>query len=187
MRIISMIVMLPIVWVTFIPGRAMAAPIVDTNETKINFKIQDNIKVTDGIAPADSDIRIPFNYKGYAPVRKKEDDRDKFLAKFAGRSEDIILPEGKFAIDASAYTAAADECGKNDGITASGLRVMENRTIACPPRFPFGTKIRIDGYGTFVCEDRGGAIKGNHVDIYMPTKAQAFAFGRKTLSAEIVD
>lgn len=95
------------------------------------------------------------------------------------------LPKGKFLINASAYTAAADECGKSDGITASGVRVMEKRTLACPPQYPFGTKISIESYGTYTCEDRGGAIKGNHFDIYMETKKQAFAFGRRNLLAEV--
>lgn len=95
------------------------------------------------------------------------------------------LPSGSFTINASAYTAAADECGKSDGITASGIKVHRG-TLACPPNFPFGTKIEIDGMGTFVCEDRGGAIKGNHVDIYMPTKKEAFAFGRRSLIASVV-
>lgn len=98
------------------------------------------------------------------------------------------LETGKrFAINASAYTAAADECGKNDGITASGLVVTENRTLACPPNLPFGAKIAIEGMGVYRCEDRGGAIKGNHIDIYMETKSEAFAFGRQHLEAEIVD
>ena len=93
----------------------------------------------------------------------------------------------KFTINASAYTAAADECGKSDGVTASGLKVAENRTLACPANFPFGAKLRIEGMGEYRCEDRGGAIKGNHIDIYMETKKEAFAFGRQHLEAEIVD
>lgn len=93
----------------------------------------------------------------------------------------------RFTINASAYTAAADECGKSDGITASGLMVAENRTLACPPSYPFGTKVAIDGMGIYRCEDRGGAIKGNKFDIYMETKGEAFAFGRQRLEAEIVD
>ncbi len=93
----------------------------------------------------------------------------------------------RFTINASAYTAAADECGKNDGITASGLKVEEQRTLACPPNYPFGAKIAIEGMGEFRCEDRGGAIKGNKFDIYMETKSEAFAFGRQFLEAEIID
>ena len=96
------------------------------------------------------------------------------------------LPSGNFTINASAYTAAADECGKSDGITASGRKVTEGRTLACPKGYTFGTKIAIDRMGTYVCEDRGGAIKGNHFDIYMQTKKQAFAFGRRNLLAQII-
>lgn len=97
-----------------------------------------------------------------------------------------MLPTEPFIINASAYTAAADECGKSDGITSSGLKVEEKRTLACPANFPFGTKIAIDGMGEFRCEDRGGAIKGNHIDIYMQTKAEAFAFGRRNLTATVI-
>ncbi|HWQ60370.1 MAG TPA: 3D domain-containing protein [Candidatus Fimivivens sp.] len=96
------------------------------------------------------------------------------------------LPQGKFEINASAYTASADECGKSNGVTASGIKVAANRTLACPPNYPFGAKVAIEGFGTFRCEDRGGAIKGNHFDIFMETKKEAFAFGRRHLIAEVV-
>lgn len=92
----------------------------------------------------------------------------------------------KFTVNASAYTAAADECGKSDGITASGLKVAEKRTLACPRELPFGTKLKIEGLGEYRCEDRGGAIKGNKIDIYVETKREAFAFGRQNLTAEII-
>lgn len=95
------------------------------------------------------------------------------------------IPE-TFTINASAYTAAADECGKSDGITASGNKVKQNHTLACPRGYEFGTEIYIEGMGTYTCEDRGGAIKGNHFDIYMETKAEAFAFGRRNLTAYVV-
>lgn len=96
------------------------------------------------------------------------------------------LPKEEFVINASAYTSAADECGKGDGITSSGLKAKTNRTIACPAEFPFGTKISIEGMGVYSCEDRGGAIKGNKIDIYMETKGEAFAFGRRMLKAQVV-
>lgn len=96
------------------------------------------------------------------------------------------LPKEKFIVNASAYTASADECGNDRGITASGLLVKKEQTLACPPEYPFGAKISIEGVGTLRCEDRGGAIKGNHFDIYMETKTQAFAFGRRNLVAEVV-
>ncbi len=113
---------------------------------------------------------------------------EKVLARWKEKQAELwkSLPTEPFIINASAYTAAADECGKSDGITSSGLKVEENRTLACPANFPFGTKISIEGMGEYRCEDRGGAIKGNHIDIYMQTKAQAFAFGRRHLTAKVI-
>jgi 3D (Asp-Asp-Asp) domain-containing protein len=178
MRIISMLVSLPMLWAMIVPQQVLAAEFANTDETKTNFKIEENIIIKN---------RAPYNFPGYEPVKTVEElRREKVLARFKDKIAKTVFPEGKFTINASAYTAAADECGKSDGITASGLKVKENHTIACPPQFPLGTTMKIEGYGTFVCEDRGGAIKGNHVDIYMQTKAQAFAFGRRNLTAEIV-
>lgn len=116
-------------------------------------------------------------------------DEEKILSRWKEKQAEkwAALPKEKFLVNASAYTAAADECGKSNGITSSGLRVEENRTLACPPSFPFGTRIYIDGVGERRCEDRGGAIRGNHVDIYMQTKSEAFAFGRKTLEAHVIE
>lgn len=125
-----------------------------------------------------------------APVQEKVlSFEDKTLARWKLKQTALWekLSQESFRINASAYTAAADECGKNDGITASGLKVTPKRTLACPKEFPFGTKISIEGMGEYRCEDRGGAIKGNHFDIYVKTKSEAFAFGRQHLSAQVVD
>ncbi|OGI30787.1 MAG: hypothetical protein A3G09_01925 [Candidatus Moranbacteria bacterium RIFCSPLOWO2_12_FULL_48_12] len=133
------------------------------------FLVED--KQTLAAAPA------PMSFEEKTLKRWKQKQADKWAA----------LPKEKFVINASAYTAAADECGKNDGITASGLKVAEKRTLACPPAFPFGTKVSIEGVGELRCEDRGGAIKGNHFDIYVKTKAEAFAFGRRNLVAQVIE
>jgi 3D (Asp-Asp-Asp) domain-containing protein len=169
----------------------------ESNQTKINFNIKENIltlgqtnvcmaaEITpEALTEADK------NGDGVKPARNATDsvaggkEENTVETKIAPKNTN--LPEGKFIINASAYTAAADECGKSDGITASGAKVREHETIACPKSFAFGTKVNIEGYGTYICQDRGGAIKGNKIDIYMETKAQAFAFGRRNLVAEIV-
>ena len=186
-----MLVALPMLWMTIAPQYALAKAVTNTGETKTNFKIQENVEIVDGFVKGSSEYlaKTPHNFPGYEPIKsEKEIQRERVLDKW--RVKQLAkwenLPQGKFTINASAYTAAADECGWNTGITASGLKVEENRTIACPPEYPFGAKIKIDGYGTFTCEDRGGAIKGNHFDIYMRTKCEAFAFGRRNLIAEVV-
>ncbi|MCX6763716.1 MAG: 3D domain-containing protein [Candidatus Moranbacteria bacterium] len=183
MRVISVFATLLVLGVG-LTAKALAAE-TNTNETNIKTEI----KLVDGREYGEIVYAIPedsLNYLEVKPLTEEELKREAKLARFKDKLEKAKLPKEPFIINASAYTAAADECGKSDGITASGVKVMENRTIACPPQFPFGAKIKIEGMGTYVCEDRGGAIKGNHFDIYMQTKKEAFSFGRKNLLAEVV-
>ena len=78
----------------------------------------------------------------------------------------------------TAYTASADECGKDDGITASGESVRRG-IVATDSSIPFGTILYIDGVGEVVVKDRGGDITEDRIDLYVPTKDEAFNFGRQ--------
>lgn len=112
------------------------------------------------------------------------------LLDFRAKKEEAPKPkyrEVKAVI--SHYTASADECGNDKGITASGKKVSRGM-IAAPRDIPFGTKIEIDGE-IFVVEDRGGAIKVKngiyHLDVYVPTKKEAIKKGRKVKMIRIYD
>ena len=184
MNIFSIIVNVLMIVTIFVPQIALASDNnVDTN-TKIEFKK----------AEVDANFeKIPYAYEGYESIENElvkvnRTQREKILDRWKAKQGEKWknLPKGKFIMNASAYTAAADECGSNSGITASGIKVQENRTLACTPEYPFGAKVKIEGMGTYTCEDRGGAIKGNKFDIYMETKAEAFAFGRRNIEAEFI-
>lgn len=84
----------------------------------------------------------------------------------------------------TAYCACAKCCGKSTGRTASGTRATAGRTIAAPSTFAFGTKLLIKGK-EYVVEDRGGAIKGNRIDIYMTSHSAAMAWGVKYLPVQV--
>ena len=86
----------------------------------------------------------------------------------------------------TAYCACAKCCGKTNGITASGTHATANRTIATPSTFAFGTKVVINGT-TYTVEDRGGAIQGNRIDIYMNSHSEALAFGVRYLYVEVLN
>jgi len=86
----------------------------------------------------------------------------------------------------TAYCSCAKCCGKTNGITASGARATANHTIATPSTFKFGTKVLINGT-TYTVEDRGGAIQGNRIDIYMNSHAEAIAWGVRYLYVEVLD
>lgn len=90
-----------------------------------------------------------------------------------------------FIMNVSAYDAGECCCGEfADGLTASGVPAV-GRICAAPPEYPFGTVFHIEGYGEYVCEDRGGAIKGNKLDILMKSHKDALRFGRKQLRVRI--
>lgn len=188
MRIISAIVAAAVLLIVF---KALPVKASDTNDTET--KTDTKFSLIDNLLASDATILAEGLVSSEQVANKKEsvqkDERtEKILARWKEKQAERWnnLPDGRFTINASAYTAAADECGKSDGITASGVKVQEKRTIACPQKFPFGAKIEIEGFGTYVCEDRGGAIKGNKIDIYVETKAEAFQFGRRNLIAQVV-
>lgn len=102
----------------------------------------------------------------------------------------INLPTGEVltytdtaTIRATAYTHTDEGC---DLITSTGTTVRWG-TVAVDPRYiPYGTRMFIMAsngsyiYGIAVAEDCGGDIKGDRMDLYMPTYEQCIEFGRRT-------
>ena len=86
----------------------------------------------------------------------------------------------------TAYCACARCCGKSNGITASGRKAKAGRTIAAPRGFRFGQKLSINGK-TYVVEDRGGAIKGNRIDLFVNSHSEALRWGVKYLPVKVLD
>ena len=87
----------------------------------------------------------------------------------------------------TAYCPCQKCCGKTDGITASGVKAVEGVTVATDKSIAFGTKIYIDGVGERIVQDRGGAIKGNKIDLYFDSHEKALEFGRQTKQATILN
>jgi uncharacterized protein YabE (DUF348 family)/3D (Asp-Asp-Asp) domain-containing protein len=85
----------------------------------------------------------------------------------------------------TAYSAGVSSTGKSSehpqyGLTATGTRVMEGRTIAVDPTvIPLGWWIYIDGLGFRRAEDIGSAVKGNKIDVYFDSNDYANRFGLK--------
>lgn len=104
--------------------------------------------------------------------------------------ENIIYETGW---KATAYAPALGGInGSGTGLTASGTKVVEGRTIAVDPSvIPLGSVVAIyipsakEYSGIYLAEDTGGAIKGKKVDIaVVPTKAKAF--GVKNIQVSIL-
>ncbi len=85
----------------------------------------------------------------------------------------------------TAYCSCSKCCGKSTGRTASGTTATAGRTVAAPANFAFGTKLNIGGH-IYTVEDRGGAIKGNKIDIYVSSHSEALQWGVRYLPVNVV-
>lgn len=74
---------------------------------------------------------------------------------------------------------------KQVGVTASSTRARKGTLAADTSVFPFGTIFYIDGYGYGRVEDRGGAIKGRHLDLFFHTHKEAQQWGRATKRVKV--
>lgn len=97
---------------------------------------------------------------------------------------------------ATGYTAGYESTGKSPGhpefgITYSGVKVTRDlySTVAADLNvFPIGTILFIPGYGYGVVADKGGAIKGNKVDLYYETVEDVYEkWGKKKVEVYVVE
>lgn len=107
-------------------------------------------------------------------MRRVIDDSNRF-------ADVDLLPLGEFEV--TAYTAGPESTGKDIGdqdygITASGVEVVEGETIAADwDVIPAGSWVYIENVGYRLVQDKGGLIKGNKVDLYIPDLGQALEWG----------
>jgi 3D (Asp-Asp-Asp) domain-containing protein len=85
-------------------------------------------------------------------------------------------PLGRFKL--TAYSGP--QGGRARAITATGTSARAGRTVAVDPTvIPLGARIFIEGIGERIAEDIGGGVKGNHIDVYLPSVPEANRFGVK--------
>ncbi len=94
----------------------------------------------------------------------------------------------EITVEATAYTADCEGCS---GTTATGVNLKENpdeKVIAVDPNvIPLGSKVYVEGYGYATAADTGGAIKGNRIDVFIPSQDQATDWGRRSVNVKILE
>ena len=92
---------------------------------------------------------------------------------------DVFL--GEYTL--TAYCACSRCCGVwANGYTATGTWATEGRTIAVDPKvIPYGTRVLLiwpDGtQHSYIAEDCGGGVNGNHIDVFFNSHQAARIFG----------
>ncbi|HLX53535.1 MAG TPA: 3D domain-containing protein [Aquella sp.] len=76
----------------------------------------------------------------------------------------------------------------NGGISQSYFgRKLHHGTIAVDPKvIPFGSKIYVKGYGYGWAADVGGAIRGKHIDVCLPSRHDASRWGLRHMTIYII-
>lgn len=120
-----------------------------------------------------------------AASSKEEPKAEEASSEQADSSEQ---PEGKtLSVSSTAYTAKCDGCS---GVTSTGVDLNSNpnaKVIAVDPSvIPLGSEVYVEGYGYATAADVGGAIKGNKIDIHVPTKDEAYSWGVRTVDVTII-
>ena len=98
---------------------------------------------------------------------------------------DVFL--GEFTL--TAYCPKRCCCGKwASGYTATGTLATEGRTIAVDPKvIPYGTRVLLiwpDGtQRSYIAEDFGGGVNGNHIDVFFDDHQAARMFGVQSAMA----
>ena len=125
--------------------------------------------------------------------KKLKDKTDKVVAVGTKAKSVQVASRGtengrQIYVTSTAYTASCNGCS---GTTATGVNLHANpnaKVIAVDPNvIPLGSKVYVDGYGYAVASDTGGAIKGNKIDVFFPSKSDAYRWGRKTVKIKILD
>ena len=90
------------------------------------------------------------------------------------------------ALVAESYTATAYSL---PGRTASGLGVRRGLIAADRRVLPLGSRVRLEagGYsGEYLVADRGSAVRGHLIDIWVPSTREAMRFGRRPVRLTIL-
>ena len=93
----------------------------------------------------------------------------------------------KFCIGPTVYrTGSSKGKRKKVGITSDGTRAKKGVIAADISIFPYGTRMYVPGYGWGVVHDRGSAIKGHHIDVFIKSHKDALKWGKKKLWITVI-
>ena len=158
--------------VLFTPVKADAAPAEEPKED-------------DGRIHGDD---VPAMERCYMTEEEIQEDYENFyiqnaLLANANKIEDVKVTH---------YCCCVKCCGKDDGITASGVKATPGVTVAVDPNvIPLGSDVLVD-YGDGIinyyrADDTGSAIKGNKLDLCVSSHQEAINLGVRTATVYWVE
>ena len=146
-------------------------------EVTYKVKYQNDVEIEKSVI---SEVIVQEPVNKIVQVQKKVTSRSSTLPRVSSNST------GGTVYKITAYCPCSKCCGKTTGRTASGTTATAGRTVAASSKFAFGTKLNIGGH-VYTVEDRGGAINGNKIDIFVNSHAEALQWGVRYLNVSVVN
>ena len=148
-------------------------------EVTYKVKYQNDVEIEKSVI---SEVVVQEPVDKIVQVQKKATSRSSTLPRTSSTSS----TSGGTVYKITAYCPCSKCCGKTNGRTASGTTATAGRTVAASSKFAFGTKLNIGGH-IYTVEDRGGAISGNKIDIFVNSHAEALQWGVRYLNVSVVN
>ncbi|WP_228548323.1 3D domain-containing protein [Sporosarcina obsidiansis] len=94
----------------------------------------------------------------------------------------------EMTMTATAYTAYCEGCSGTT-FTGQDLRTdPSQKVIAVDPKvIPIGSRVWVENYGEAIAGDIGGAIKGNKIDVFIPSHKRAMEWGVREVKIRILN
>jgi 3D (Asp-Asp-Asp) domain-containing protein len=122
---------------------------------------------------------VPGAYDGLTAeeIQQLETEREasRMIDEEVSRGAERIL-----TMEATAYTWTGNR-------TASGTWPAVGTAAVDPEVIPLGTRLWIEGYGPAVALDTGGLVKGNIIDVYLPTEDECWQWGRRQVEVRVIE
>lgn len=112
-------------------------------------------------------------------IKKVQDNELRLGTSLTGHTGEFEVKES-FTGNTTAYWMG------NNARGASGGRCVYGTCAVDPKRIPYGTDMWVEGYGYARANDCGGAIKNDHIDLWMHSYRESCQWGRRFVTVYVL-
>lgn len=172
-----------LLYTTIAEVQSTESPVLSESETKTETELQETEKLQKKSDNNENQKSDDFEAKSDKNIESSIKSNTKTNTEQPEEWESIEMR-------VTAYCPCPICCGEySDGVTACGHKIQPGDTfVAADKRFPFYTEMLIPGYSNsqpVKVLDRGGAIKGNRLDVFFATHEEALEWGVHYLKVNV--
>jgi len=144
----------------------------ETPGTSVSADAAPAVAIAANVKPPDAPVRVETDLGPLPPEIKK-----------------MSAPNTSNSLNAAPQLFTATAYALH-GRTSSGRMVARGLIAADGRVLPLGTHVRLEAgaySGEYIVADRGGAVRGHRIDIWMPSNSEARRFGRRAVKLTVLN